>query len=165
MQAYKYRAKKGPATYIESIVYAKTEKSAVEKIKELGYEEIEILGTVGMPQEDKRIFMRVDNKVYVKYKIFKSKDAEAKNKKFDVELAAVTKNISAGGILFHGSEYLAPGTVIEIILELPQQTPVECLARVARVEEVEADKSYEIAVYFLDITDYERSRLNRFLQG
>ncbi|MBU2063668.1 MAG: PilZ domain-containing protein [Candidatus Omnitrophica bacterium] len=165
MQAYKYRAKKGPATYIESIVYAKTKESAVDKIKELGYDEIEILGTVGLPEEDKRIFMRVDNNVYVKYKIFKIKDADAKNKKFDVELAAVTKNISAGGLLFQATDYLAPGTVIELTLELPQQASIQCLARVARVEEVELDASYEIAVYFLNITDYERARLNRFVAG
>ncbi|MCP4650256.1 MAG: Flp pilus assembly complex ATPase component [PVC group bacterium] len=109
---------------------------------------------------DRRVFERLDNRVYVRYTFFKTGQ---KNAGYEPEQVAVTKNISAGGLLFDTSESLAVGEMVDLTLELPDETSVQCLARVIRVEEIVPNKNYEIAVCFLDLPNVERSRLNRFV--
>lgn len=160
MHAYKYKAKKGEDNYIESMIYAKTEESALKKVKELGYEAVEIFDTIFPGEEDRRLYKRINAEVYVKYKITQKEVIF-----FEPELGVLTKNLSAAGLLFKASEHLAPGTIIELTLILPHQNSINCLARVTRVEELELESYYDVAVYFLDLSDAERSRLNRFLLG
>lgn len=164
MFAFRYQAKKGPYGSIESIVYATTKESAFKKVSALGYHDIEIGEPMSpaSPQE-KRIFIRVDRSIELKYKLFKGKITDQENSEFEAEFSTFTANISAGGLLIKTEEYLIPGSVLELSLSLPEQEAIKGLARVVRVEEIKPDIEYDVAVYFLDLSDAERSRLNRYL--
>lgn len=166
MFAFRYKAKKGTWGAIESVIYATTKESAFKKVSELGYFDIEIGEPVvpASPQE-KRIYTRVDCAFKAIYQVAKTEKQEQKKLVFGMQTLTVTKNISAGGLLMQAKEYLAPGTVLKLTLDLTPEPEAafECLARVVRVREISLDTEYEIAVYFMDLSDVERSRLSRFL--
>ena len=108
--------------------------------------------------------MRIDNRINLRYKVIKSQEELAK-RGLDAEHISVTKNISAGGILFIANELLPLGTILELKIELPGgEKPVECLARVVRMEEVELEKVYYIGACFLDLTGADRARLDRYVE-
>ncbi len=110
-----------------------------------------------------RAYPRLNSKVNVRYKIFDSKEKLAR-KGYTPEQLSVTKNISAGGVLFVSHEPPPIGSFLELVIELPDGgEPVDCMTKVVRVEEVEAEKTYNIAVCFLDITGSQRVRLNKFV--
>ncbi|MBN1872376.1 MAG: Flp pilus assembly complex ATPase component TadA [Candidatus Omnitrophica bacterium] len=112
---------------------------------------------------DSRAYSRLDSKVNISYKVFESEE-ELSKKGFTPEQLSVTKNISAGGMLFVSREPIKTGSIVELRLELPDgKKPVECLAKVVRVEEREPNLSYDIAVCFLDITGSSRVRLDKFV--
>jgi c-di-GMP-binding flagellar brake protein YcgR len=76
----------------------------------------------------------------------------------------LTKNISAGGLVFISDEFLAFGTVIEINIDLPQsQETIQCLGRVVRIKELDKNR-YDIAVCFLDMTGSQRSKLDKYVK-
>ena len=75
----------------------------------------------------------------------------------------MTKNISAGGLVFVAKESLLLGSILELKIELPEDKPVDCLARGVREEEIENEKVYETAVCFLDLSAADRSRLEKFV--
>lgn len=65
---------------------------------------------------------------------------------------AVTDNISSNGVLLHMNESLAPGTVVEFLIEIPEGTlalnetaAVHCTGRVVRSYR-ESSESYAAAV-------------------
>lgn len=114
----------------------------------------------------KRAYPRLNSKVNLRYKVLKS-EGELVKRGFTPEELSVTSNISAGGLLFFSDEILAVGSILELNLELPgsSEDAIECLARVARVEETDQERKYGIAVCFLDITGAQRSRLNKFVDS
>lgn len=112
---------------------------------------------------DRRTYVRLDSKVNIRYKVFKTPDSLAK-KGSAAEQFSVTKNISAGGLLFVEDESLSVGTVLEMVIELPDgKEPITCLARVVRVEEVRFAKSFDISICFLDITSAQKARLDNYV--
>ena len=114
--------------------------------------------------QDRRTYIRLDKKINMRYKIFKSRD-ELLKKGFTMEQLSVTRNISAGGLLFSSVELLTIGSILELKIEVPDLgEPVECLARVVRVQEMIEDKSYEIAACFLDINSAQKGRLNKYVE-
>jgi len=127
-------------------------------------------GVFGRPQPKKpnpadyRVYARIDSKVYVRYKVFDPKAKGKEDKAYTPELAAITKDMSAGGVRFNSPEHLEVGTIVDLNLELPdEEKSIQCLARVVRVEEIVANKNYDIAVCFLDLPNAERARLNRYI--
>jgi type II secretory ATPase GspE/PulE/Tfp pilus assembly ATPase PilB-like protein len=113
---------------------------------------------------EKRIYGRLKDKINLRYKVFRSKE-ELHKRGIVPEQYSVTKNISAGGVVFISSEMLPLGSILELNIELPNtEKSVECLAKVVRVEEIEAEKAYDIAVYFLDITGAQRAILNKYVE-
>ncbi len=119
-------------------------------------------GKIPLPS-DKRIYGRKDDRIYVRFKVFNAAKS-ASGVDFEPEMVGVTKNISAGGLLFNISEYFAPGKIIEMRLELPdEEKDIECLAKIIRCEEVLANRDYEVAVCFLDLPNSERRRLSRYI--
>ncbi|MFH0838756.1 MAG: ATPase, T2SS/T4P/T4SS family [Candidatus Omnitrophota bacterium] len=113
---------------------------------------------------EQRVYRRLDSKLNLRYKIFKSHE-EAFKGKLSSEQLNVTKNVSAGGMLFSLDEPLPVGAVLEVKIELPNdEAPIECLARIVRVDEIEPGKNFEVAVCFLDITGADRTRLNNYLE-
>ena len=114
---------------------------------------------------DKRVYPRLDTRVNLHYTIFDSQEALVKAG-FKPEQFSVTKNISAGGVLFFSNESLPVSAIIELKMELPDgEGSIDCLARVVRVEEAGQEHLYNIGVCFLDITGAERARLNKFIES
>ncbi|MBU1998942.1 MAG: Flp pilus assembly complex ATPase component TadA [Candidatus Omnitrophica bacterium] len=114
-------------------------------------------------ENNKRIYNRLDEKINLRYRIFKSAE-ELASKGYTPQQLGATKNISAGGLVFSSTQMLAISTFVEVRIELPNsEEPVECLSRVVRVEELEEGKKYDIAVCFLDITSAQRSRLEKYI--
>ena len=113
---------------------------------------------------ERRTFMRLDCVVNVRYKIVKDtllpKEVLKKSGDF-----SVTRNISAGGMVFLAKEIISISSILELNLELPDgEDPIECLVRVVRQEETEDEKIYEVAVYFLDLSGAARTRLEKYVK-
>ncbi len=113
--------------------------------------------------DDRRVFIRLNSSISVRYKVFRSDD-ELIRRGLRPEEFSVTRNISAGGILFVSSEALIPGQILELYIDLPfSGETVECLARVVRVQD--AGKKFDIGACFLDLTSAQRARLEKFVQS
>ena len=113
---------------------------------------------------DRRVYARLDSKVNLRYRVFKPQEAKGKTRAA-AEQVSVTTNISAGGLLFVSDESFPIGSVLEMTIELyDDKEPIQCLARVVRVEEARAGKSYEIAVCFLDMTSAQKTRLENYIE-
>jgi hypothetical protein len=112
---------------------------------------------------ERRVYVRLDSKVNVSYKIIE-KEHDLLKRGIVPEQLSVTENISAGGVLLYVDEPLPIGSILELKLELPSESDsIECLARVVRVETT-AEKGYLIGVCFLDLSGAERSRLNKYVE-
>ncbi|MFA5157326.1 MAG: ATPase, T2SS/T4P/T4SS family [Candidatus Omnitrophota bacterium] len=112
--------------------------------------------------DDKRVYSRLNNKVNLRYSVIKSEE-ELVKKGYAAEQFSVTKNISAGGLVFVTNDPLPVGSIIELKIELPnRQEPVQCLSRVVRIEETGG--KYNIAVCFLDVTGSQRSLLDKYVE-
>lgn len=112
---------------------------------------------------ERRIYPRLDNQINVSYKVIPA-DEELLKKGISPEQYTITRNISAGGLLICTKEPLPIGSVLELKVELPDgKEPVECLAKVVRIEEV-GEEQYNVAVCFLDITGSDRNRLNKYIE-
>jgi len=118
----------------------------------------------GALSSERRSYPRLKNKVNIRYRVFKT-EKELIERGFKPENLTVTKNISASGLLFVTNEALSVGVILELKIELPDgEEPIECLARVVRVEENIEEENYNIAVCFLDITSAQRIRLNKYVE-
>jgi Tfp pilus assembly pilus retraction ATPase PilT len=114
---------------------------------------------------DKRIYPRLDTRVNLHFTIFDSEESLVKAG-FKPEQFSVTKNISAGGLLFFSNDPLPVSAIIELNMDLPDgEGSIGCLARVVRVEEAGQEHLYNVGVCFLDITGAERARLNKFIDA
>jgi type II secretory ATPase GspE/PulE/Tfp pilus assembly ATPase PilB-like protein len=138
---------------------AETERKA--QVSAAGPVQDELLGP---SQFDKRAYLRLVCEANLRYKVFKSQQDLIK-RGFSPEQLSVTKDISAGGLVFVSSENVPIGSILEVKVELPNgEETIECLARVVRIEEQEFEQSYNIAICFLDITGAQRARLNKYVQ-
>jgi len=112
---------------------------------------------------ERRIYPRLDSKINLSYKVV-SAEEDLLKKGLNPEQFTITKNISAGGLLFYTEEPMQIGLILELKIELPDgKEPIECLAKVVRIEELE-EKRYNVAVCFLDITGADRNRLNKYIE-
>jgi c-di-GMP-binding flagellar brake protein YcgR len=117
-----------------------------------------------LPGSDQRAYVRLAKKVNVRYKVFKSQD-ELLTRGFTSEQFSVTKNISAGGVLFISDEPAPIGSTVELKIELPiGEAPIECFGRVVRIDEIEPQKAYNVAVCFLDLTSADRAKLDKYVE-
>jgi general secretion pathway protein E len=118
-----------------------------------------------VPEElERRIYIRLDNSINVRFKVFRSQEELAK-RGFKPEEFSITKNISAGGLVFIASEALTPGVILELNIDLPGgEETIQCLAKVIRVEDMQQNNKYDIAVCFLDLTGGQRQKLDKFVQ-
>jgi c-di-GMP-binding flagellar brake protein YcgR len=114
-----------------------------------------------LPGLERRTYSRLNSKVHLCYKAFKSKEDLVK-RGFKPEQLSITVDISGGGLLFLSDESLPIGSTLELKIELPDEEPIECLARIVRIEE-EKKGQYRIGVCFLDLSSAERARLNRYV--
>jgi type II secretory ATPase GspE/PulE/Tfp pilus assembly ATPase PilB-like protein len=113
---------------------------------------------------NQRVFHRLSQKVNVRYKVVTVTEDHDGSR--DAEYLTVTRNISAGGILFAAFEAPALGSVLALTIEIPDnKESILAHARVVRVEEVEHLKKYDVAVCLLDVTGSQRSRLNKYVES
>lgn len=118
----------------------------------------------GIFPEDRRVFIRLNSKINLRYKVFKTQEELSKYGVMPENLT-VTKDISAGGLLFVANEAIDVGSFLGVIIELPDdEKPIECVSRAVRVDEIEESKTYDVGICLLDITGGERARLNRYVE-
>lgn len=116
----------------------------------------------GQVYPNRRLFMRLDAKIPIQWKII-PKEKIPPERKPAVEFMTLTKNISAGGLFFIARELMPVSAIIELRIDLPDEEPIVCLARILRVEESEIEGKYKVAVCFLDLSGRDRSRINKFV--
>jgi type II secretion system protein E len=145
--------------------------TSIEEVGERPREELDIKESLLVADEpsrplldsERRVYNRLGNKINLRFKPFKNAE-ELAGKGFTLDQLSVTKNISAGGILFASTQILNIGTFLELKLELPNnEEAINCLARVVRVEELIEGKSYDVAGVFLDITSAQRALLDKYV--
>lgn len=114
---------------------------------------------------ERRVYPRLKAGTHLVYRLFKSPQ-DLLRRGFSPEQISTTKNLSAGGLLFDSDEQLPVGSFLELKIELPdEKKPIECLARILRVEEIEANRVYGVAVRFLSITGADRARLSKYVDS
>ena len=124
---------------------------------------------------ERRVYPRLDNKVNIRFQAFRTKEelfravpyrSVPERHGFTPEQLSVTTNISASGLFFVSREPIIVGSILDMKIELPNaDETIECLAKVLRVEEVEAEKIYNVMVNFLDITSAQRMKLNKYVEN
>lgn len=113
--------------------------------------------------EEKRAFMRLDVKVSIRHRVLAA--AEVQKRNFHVEQYGVTKNLSAGGLVFTSSEELKAGSVIELEIELPMdRSTIRCYAKAVRVVESVEKGFYDVSLCFLDLSGADRAKLAQFIR-
>ncbi|MCX5708836.1 MAG: ATPase, T2SS/T4P/T4SS family [Candidatus Omnitrophica bacterium] len=115
-------------------------------------------------ENDRRTFIRLSSNINLRYKIFRSEE-ELFSRGVRPEEFSITRNISAGGLLFISHELLVFGSVLELNIDLPvNQETVQCLARVVRVSDADNKGIFEIGVCFLDLTGAQRAKLEQYVE-
>jgi hypothetical protein len=113
--------------------------------------------------EEKRAFMRLDVQVNIHHRVLSVSELEKKNLK--LEQYSVTKNLSAGGLVFALPEQLKVGSVLELEIELPRdKTIIRCYAKTVRITESEEKGNYDISLCFLDLSGADRAKLSQFIK-
>lgn len=151
----------------EEVLEATPEEAPLSSTTTVSFGESEkekaAVGERGSPGMEKRIFLRLNMKVNIRYRRITSLDSAKQG--ISPEQLSTTKNLSAGGLLFVASEAIPLGSILELKIELPDGKPsIECLSRVVRVSEIEAEKRYDTGVCFLDLGGADRARLNKFVE-
>ena len=115
---------------------------------------------------DSRVYPRVAERVDIRYQIIEAKPLETNVLMTDgVEHSSVTKDISAGGLKFASGYPLPIGTIIELKIHLTkEERSIDCLARIARVEENSLSAMYHIVTYYLNISSADRARIENFVK-
>lgn len=118
---------------------------------------------------DSRAYSRITEKVKIRYKIFHQEKNEPHSLTIstdEFEHSTVTKDLSAGGLLFIAGHALSVGTILELKIHLLEgSASIDCLAKVCRVEEDELNNMFRIAVYYLDIASADRAKINEFVKS
>lgn len=113
---------------------------------------------------ERRLYQRLNSKINLGYKVYDLNDDLLKRGSRP-EHHSVTKNISAGGLLFYAKEPLPIGSILLLrIALLDGKEPIECLVRIVKIDEIEEGKNYNVAVCFLDISGAEKTRLDKYME-
>ncbi len=77
----------------------------------------------------------------------------------------VVQNISEGGFLFKFHKAIPVGTILHLSLNLPgRKTPIQCKAKIRRLEELKKNRKYEIGVGIIHIRESEKKAMKRFVR-
>lgn len=75
-------------------------------------------------------------------------------------VSTLTKDISAGGLLFENDEVLPLDAKIKLTLSLPgAEGNIEAISKVVRVEKIEFKKQYNTGVVFIEIKERDRREI------
>ena len=73
-----------------------------------------------------------------------------------------TQNLGAGGVLFNYDKEIAPGSVIDMLINFPHiKNPVSCTGRVLRIDKDNPASLRKIAANFIDINPEDQNEINR----
>ncbi len=113
-----------------------------------------------------RIYPRLDEKINIRYKKIEISKSEKNTFVTDeVEYSTTTIDISAGGLQFGSADLISIGTIMELKMYLlDNESSIDCLARVCRVEEDVATNAYACGAYFLDITSGDRVKIKKYVE-
>lgn len=114
---------------------------------------------------DARVYPRVFTPVEIRYSLLKP-DPKRKDALISdgVEFATRTEDISAGGMRFISKGLLPVGSILGVKIQLQEgDKPIECLAKVCRVEEDGLKNIYAMVNYYLDLSSADRARISRFV--
>jgi len=146
------------------VASADEQASPAGKAASIGLPSAEPTGYVP-PSMDKRAYRRLDNKLNVQYRVFE-KEEDVGKADMVPQRVSYTKNISASGALFYSDESFLVGSILDLSMDMPDgKGPVQCLARIVRVEEAEQGRKYTIAACFLDITSAQKARLEKYIES
>ena len=112
---------------------------------------------------ERRSFIRLNIKANIRYRVVQSASESLKQNP-EAEQLSVTKNVSAGGLVFAANKHIPVGSIVELKIELPMaKNAIECLGRVLRVDEIQVDQAYDVVAHFLDLSGRDRARLDQFV--
>ena len=101
--------------------------------------------------KERRRFIRLSAHHLLKYKLI--------NREKELSFA---RNISAGGVLFHAKNDIAPGEMVELEINFPgYPTPVKAVSKVVRSEKDEKGGGYYVAAEFVNIEESARDYVNK----
>lgn len=106
---------------------------------------------------ERRRYIRVDARVITWYRVGGASAPEV--------YGALTKNLSAGGLLFETDEAVPPGAHIEVELKVPGSPKVLRLAgRSVRLEAVGGGR-YDVGVAFESMPPADRATIETYIKG
>lgn len=122
---------------------------------------------------ERRIYERLDEELTVYYREIEIQyRLLSKKRSRDIlenssEKRAVTKNISAGGLLLLMQENLFIGAILELRFKLPgsSEKMIECLGRIVRIEELPAEDKCLVGIMFLDLPTEDRVVINQYVES
>lgn len=76
---------------------------------------------------------------------------------------AVTTDLSETGIGMATGEKIAKGTVLNVEVDLPGESPVKAKCQAMRVEHVTGMQRYDVGLTFVEMDQAERDRLKKFI--
>ncbi|MFH1664563.1 MAG: PilZ domain-containing protein [Candidatus Omnitrophota bacterium] len=104
---------------------------------------------------ERRISIRLTSHHLVKYKVLDKRE----------ELSFV-KNISKGGVLFHSKEDLAPGSMVELMINYPGYSqPIKATAKVLRARPLKKVGGFDIAAEFVSINEDAREFIREKIES
>jgi c-di-GMP-binding flagellar brake protein YcgR len=108
---------------------------------------------------EKRKYKRLDTRVKVELSLYDP----AKGK--TVPKSAESRNVSAGGLLVSSDRPLEVSSFVLARFTLPGETEQhDFIARVVRVEEVEALRRYDIGLEFVDIVVGDMEKIDQYVE-
>ncbi len=116
---------------------------------------------------ESRIYPRIAAAVNVRYRLLKT-DAQEPNvlQADNVEYAALTLNISAGGLAFNTVDPVPPDAILLLQIHLDKnERGINCLSKVGRIEENQVTGQSTVIVYYLDISSGDRAKLGKFVKA
>ncbi len=124
------------------------------------------------PFEDQRLYSRVKISAKVRYYKVIYKNTGSKKEKpvvdKNIEYSGAAENVSASGLLMRVDRMLEMGAILEVKFEPEERSGyvINCLARVARLEEAqEGSIAYKAGILFLDLASSDRVYLENFLMA
>ena len=107
---------------------------------------------------ERRKYSRLDTRVKVELSLYD----RAKGK--TVPQGAESRNVSAGGLLVMADRPLEISSYVLARFTLPGETEqLDFIARVVRVEEVEAMRQYDIGLEFVDIVLGDMEKIDKYI--
>ncbi len=111
--------------------------------------------------QDKRAHKRADFKTDVAFRLV---TLASEKDKLSSEGTAVSRNISAGGLMLEFPQSVAIGLLLYVKFKLKEtDNPIECLSRVCWIQPGSDGKVFVTGIAFLAISSKERGRINEYV--